>query len=317
MTTSQYILRRLLLMVPVIIGASLVVFFFLRIAPGDVVDLILGDAGTYSEERAQELRDQLGLSDPYWKQYLTWVADMARGDFGTSLFTGRSVLGAIKDRAPVTIELSILALSMSILLSVGLGSIAAYTRGSVIDFSIRLIAVLMLMPSFWLATLAILVLLKWFNWTPSFVYVPIWEDPGANLKQLILPAVILGIQLMAITTRMTRNSVLDVIRQDYVRTAKAKGLSRWRTTAMHTLPNALLPVITIIGVQMGALLSGTAIIEQVFNIPGLGTLLLQAIRQRDYPTVQAMVFLSALTIAIINLAIDLLYMVIDPRVRLA
>lgn len=311
-----YILRRLLLTIPTIIGLTIIVFLAVRLLPGDVIDAMSGGQVAVDEAKRQIIRERLGLADPLPIQYTHWIADILSGDLGVSLRNAQPLREVFLRALPVTLELGILAAIIASVIGIPLGITSAVKRYSLIDFSVRVIGLIGLsFPNFWLGTLLILVTSLAFKWIPGLTYVPIWEDPIANLKQMILPALVLSFQLMAIAMRMTRATMLEVLRQDYMRTAQAKGLKPSKIVTRHALRNALIPVITIIGVQLGYLLSGSVIIEQIFGLPGIGWFFLQGLLDRDYPIVQIMALFMVSVFVLLNLATDLIYGYIDPRIR--
>lgn len=311
-----YTVRRLLLAALTIIGVSAVVFFVVRLAPGDVVSVRLGESGQLSTAQIEEARKDLGLDDPSYVQYFRWAGDVARGDFGNSLWTGRSVGSQISDRWWITAQIAVAAIVISLLVAIPIGVFSALHQNSRSDYTLRLVGVLgQAMPNFWIAILIWTLPAIWWGWTPPLGYRTLAEDPQKHLIQIILPAAVLGVYLAATTMRLTRSALLEVLREDYVRTARAKGLSQRTVVVGHALRNALVPIITVVGVQFAGLLGGTVIIEQVFALPGLGSLTLDAILNRDYTQLQANVLLFATAIVLLNLAVDLSYSVIDPRVR--
>ncbi len=313
---GQYILRRLAMLVPTLIGMSIIIFLMLRLLPGDIVDIIAGtDAQTDSAAR-ERLRDAMGLSDPLWLQYVNWIGDLLRGDPGTSMRSGQPVSDLLATALPITIELAVLAVVIATVVAIPLGVISAVRRDTGLDYVSRVVGLIGLsLPNFWIATLLLLFTSKAFGWVPSISYIPITEDPIGNLKQFGLPAFAVAIQLMAIIMRMTRTTMLEVLSQDYVRTARAKGLGERLVVYRHALRNALIPVITVIGFQLGALLGSSAIIEVIFGLNGVGNTLLQAIFNRDYPLVQAAVLYLAVVFVLVNLAVDFMYAVLDPRIK--
>lgn len=313
---GKFVLRRVLLLVPTLIGMSLLVFAMLRLLPGDVVDILLsGEQGSDNASKLA-LRRSLGLADPLPVQYVRWVSGMLRGNPGVSLRSGQPV-GALLLRAlPITLELAGLAVVIAVALAIPLGVISAVRRETGFDFAARVGGLIGLsVPNFWLATLALLVTSKAFGWTPDFVYVNPLADPFGNLKQMLLPAVAIAVQLVAIIMRMTRATLLEVLGQDYIRTARAKGLRNRIVVYRHALRNALIPVVTVIGFQLGALMGGSAIMEVIFGLNGLGNTLVQAIFNRDYPLVQAATLFIAAAFVLINLVVDLVYAYLDPRIR--
>jgi peptide/nickel transport system permease protein len=313
---GKYILRRLIMLVPTLIGMSLLIFLMLRLLPGDILDIIAGTDAQVSEEQMQKLREAMGLADPIPVQYIKWLGDILRGDPGNSMRSGEPVSELLRRALPITVELAVLSVIISTVVAVPLGVISAVKRDTPLDFASRVGGLIGLsLPSFWLATLMLLVSAKAFGWTPSLRFVPIWQDPVANLKQMLLPAIAIGVQLMAIIMRMTRTTMLEVLGQDYVRTARAKGLRSRIVLYRHALKNALIPVITVIGFQLGTLMGSSAIVEVIFGLNGIGNTLLQGIFNRDYTLVQAATLYLAVVFVLINLAVDILYGFLDPRIK--
>jgi peptide/nickel transport system permease protein len=311
-----YIGRRLVLMVPALLGTSLAVFLLLRFIPGDVVDVLLGSELTLAPDVRASLRKVLGLDEPIPVQYLGWIWDLLRGDLGRSLRSGQSVLQIIMQRLPVTSELAILSLTLAVILAVPLGVISAVRRNTWLDLAARLFGLLGLsFPTFWFATMRILGASLAFKWLPAVIFVGFTDNPLENLGQMALPTISLALPLMAIITRLTRSAMLEVLQQEYVRTARAKGLKDRRVIYRHALRNALIPMITIIGIQLGQLFGRAVVVEQIFGLPGIGLLLLNGIYQRDYPVVQGGIMLLAVTFLLLNLLVDVLYAYLDPRIR--
>lgn len=304
------------MLVPTLIGMSIVIFLMLRLLPGDIVDIIAGaDSQADSAARAK-LRDAMGLSDPLYKQYGSWIWDLLRGDPGVSMRSGKPVGELILRALPITIELAVLSVLIATVIAIPLGVISAVRRDTGLDYSSRVVGLIGLsLPNFWLATIFLLFTSKAFGWVPPIQYIPILEDPIGNLKQFALPAFAVAVQLMAIIMRMTRATMLEVLGDDFVRTARAKGLGERLIVYRHALRNALIPVVTVIGFQLGALLGSSAIIEVVFGLNGIGNTLLQAIFNRDYTLVQAAVLYLAIVFVLVNLAVDVLYGLLDPRIR--
>lgn len=304
------------MLVPTLIGMSVIIFLMLRLLPGDIVDIIAGsDAQTDSASRAK-LRQAMGLSDPIPTQYAKWVWGLLHGDPGNSLRSGKPVADLLWKALPITFELAILSVLMATIVAIPLGVISAVRRDTGLDYSSRVFGLIGLsLPNFWIATLLLLFTSKMFGWVPSIRYVPFVDDPIGNLKQFLLPAFAVAIQLMAIIMRMTRTTMLEVLSQDYVRTARAKGLAARVVVYRHALRNAMIPVITVIGFQLGALMGTSAIIEIIFGLNGIGYTLLQAIFNRDYPLVQAAVLYLAVIFVLINLVVDILYAYLDPRIK--
>ncbi|MCC7088806.1 MAG: ABC transporter permease [Dehalococcoidia bacterium] len=313
---TAYIIRRLLLAVLAIIGASVLVFSAVRSIPGDVVELRLAEAGRLNPEQVQAARAELGLDDPAYQQYFKWFGSALTGDLGNSLWTGRPVRDSIWDRWPLTAEIAVVSILASLIVAIPIGVISALNQNSRLDYGLRLLSALgQAMPSFWIALLIWTLPAIWWNWTPPLGYSSLGEDPARHLQQILIPAAILGAYLAATTMRLTRSALLEVLREDYVRTARAKGLSSRIVIWRHALRNALIPIVTVVGTQFAFLLGGTIIIEQVFALPGLGRLTLDAILNRDYTQLQGNMLVFSVAIVLLNLAVDLTYPIIDPRVH--
>ena len=311
---SAYVLRRLALMVPAILIVSIIIFILIRMIPGDAVALMLEESA--DPVAAQEMRAKLGLDEPVAVQYFYWVRDALQGDLGTSLWTRNSVVSEIARALPVTIELTVLAMIIATIIAIPAGIISSTRRDTPTDYGVRVVSIAGLsIPNFWLGTMLVMLPAIWFKWVPPTQYVPIYEDPIQNLKQFILPALALGYYLSAVTMRMMRSQMLEVLRQDYIRTARAKGLRDRAVIMRHSVRNALIPVITVMGSQMGALLSGSIITEQIFVLPGLGRLTLWALQVRDYPQIQANILMIVLITLVLNLLTDISYGWLDPRIR--
>jgi peptide/nickel transport system permease protein len=314
-----YIMRRLVSLVPILFGISIVVFVIMRMLPGDVASMILAGSdgqSVASAEAIEELRVKLGLNQPLHIQYVTWITGLIRGDAGKSLWSERPVYQEISQRLPLTIQLAVMALSISLVIAIPIGILSALKQDTWVDYLFRVISIGGLsLPSFWIGTLTILALTLWFNWTPPLGYTGPTEDLSKNLQQLIWPALVIGYGNAAIVTRMTRSTMLEVLREDYVRTAKAKGLDMRTVLVAHAFRNALLPVITIAAIQLGHLLGGTVVMETIFTLPGVGRFLIDAIFHRDYPVVQTIVVLMGVLFITLNLMIDLIYGWLDPRIH--
>lgn len=314
---AQYIMNRLLLAVPSLMFVSLVIFSLVRLIPGDAVMARVGETGYVSAEVLQQMREELGLDKSFLVQYADWAGKAVRGDFGTSLWTREPVLPTIISRMNVSLEIAILAVSWAVILALPLGIISAVRRNTPIDYCARVFSIIGLSaPDFWLATILLLVLSKYLGWLPEFGWYSPISDPGQNLQSMAFPALIVGYRLSAVSARMTRSAMLEVLREDYIRTARAKGLREFDVVVKHALRNSLIPVITIIGAQLTGLLGGLVIVEQIFSLPGQGRLLLDAVTHRDYPVVQGSVMVMAMIFVVSNLLIDLSYGVLDPRIRL-
>jgi peptide/nickel transport system permease protein len=312
----KYAIRRLLLAVPVLGLSSLIVFGLMRVMPGDALTALMGESGNVGERELQKLRKDLGLDRPYYQQYLIWAWQMISLNPGDSIFTNEPIMVALKKSVPVTIELAALAMVLGLVIAIPVGVLSATHQDKASDYAGRLVAVSGLsLPDFWLGTLIITFAAIWFHWIPPIGYVSIWESPWRNLQQFLLPAAVLGYRLAAATMRMTRSTVLEVLREDYVRTAWAKGLEGRIVVYKHALKNALIPVVTIVGGQLGTLLAGTVIVETIFALPGMGRLTVEAILFRDYPVVQTNVMLVAATLVALNLIVDLTYAWLDPRIK--
>jgi peptide/nickel transport system permease protein len=313
---QKYVLRRLLLAVPVLLLSSLIVFGLMRVMPGDALTLLMGESGNVGEKELAKLRRDLGLDRPYHEQYAIWLWQMVSLDPGHSIFTNEPISVSLTKAIPVTLELAVLAMLIGLVIAVPVGVLSATRQDSTPDYVGRVVAVSGLsLPDFWLATLVITFAAIWFSWIPPIGYVSIWESPWKNLQQFLLPAGVLGFRLSAATMRMTRSTVLEVLREDYVRTAWAKGLGGRIVVYKHALKNALIPVVTIVGGQLGVLLAGTVVVETIFALPGMGRLTVEAILFRDYPVVQTNVMLVAATLVTLNLVVDLTYAYLDPRIR--
>jgi peptide/nickel transport system permease protein len=311
----RYVVGRLLLMIPTLIGVAVLTFVIMRAIPGDIVALRYTGSSVPQEVLDQERR-LLGLDKPMWEQFLDWMSAAARLDFGTSLWTNGSVIEEIKIRIGLSIELAIIATILAIAIALPLGVIAAVRQDTWADYMIRVFSIAGLaMPSFWIGILMILALIVTIRWAPPVTFTPILTDPLANLAQLVLPAVAVGYRYSAVALRMTRSSVLEVLREDYVRTARAKGVRESLVVIRHALRNSLLPVVTVISLEFAFLIGGLVVTEQVFNLNGLGKLLVDAVAHRDYPLIQALVLLLASIFVFVNFLVDMLYVVLDPRIR--
>lgn len=311
---TSYILRRLFMLVPVLFGVSIFIFLMMRVVPGDVAQTILGTDAT--PESLETLRNKFGLNDSYIKQYLNWMSGVLTGDFGQSMRNGRDVFPEILSRFTLTFELTILAAIISWLISIPLGVLAAVKRNSATDITVRTISLLgVSIPNFAFATVLILILALFFNYSPPIGYAGLFEDPIKNLEIMLIPALVLGTTMAAAIMRMTRSTVLEVLRQDFIRTIRAKGAKERVTILNHALRNALIPILTIIGMQIGTLLGGAVIIEQIFSLPGLGQYVLTGITQRDLTVVQGSVLFISFVFVMVNLIVDILYAYLDPRIN--
>jgi peptide/nickel transport system permease protein len=311
----SFIVRRLVLSIPILLLVSIMVFGLIHLIPGDPARVILGQEAT--PEAVAELRHELGLDKPLVIQYLTWLGNVLHGDLGKSLADGTPVIDQIKQRLPVTLELTIGTFIVALLIALPAGILSATRRGTIVDYSSTLIALGGLsIPSFWLAIMFIIVFAVRLHWFPASGYVPFTEDPRANLSAMILPMVATGIRESAALTRMLRSGMLEVLNADYVRTARSKGLNDRLVVIRHAFRNALVPVVTSAGLLLAGLIGGLVITETIFAIPGFGRLIVDAIYQRDFVTVQGAVLVSALLVVVINLGVDLVYALTDPRIRL-
>lgn len=315
----QYAIKRIGLFIPTVLLVTVIVFVVMRLIPGDPALAILSaDDAVYTQEELQLLREELGTDRPIYIQYVEWIGGLARGDFGTSYWWGGPVMERLGERIPVTIELALLGIALAVICAVPLGVISAIKPDSPLDYLSRIFTLVGIsIPTFFSGILLTILLIRAFDWLPPLGYEDIWEDPWTNIKQLVLPALALGFYDMAFIARVTRSSMMEILREDYMRTARAKGLRETVVLARHGLKNAVLPVLTISGWQFGRLFGGTVIIEKIFLIPGVGQLLIDAIYQRDFPTIQAVIVIVALSIVVVNLLVDLLYGWLDPRIRYA
>jgi peptide/nickel transport system permease protein len=314
---QRYILTRLLLAVPTLVAVAVLIFVLLRVVPGDIVELKYAGTGTYvPQETIDEERARLGLDQSILGQLGDWLWGIVRLDLGTSMWTGRPIAKEIEIRFQLSLQLALMSTAIATLLAVPLGTISALKQDTWLDYAVRIFTIAGLaMPSFWLGILMILVLLNVFGWLPPLLYTPFWQDPWKNLSQLIFPALAVGYRYSAVAARMTRSSVLEVLRDDYIRTARAKGLRERSVLTRHALRNAILPVMTVISLEFAFLLGGLVVTEQVFNLNGLGNLLVESITRRDYTMTQALVLLFAFVYILVNLVIDILYAWLDPRIR--
>jgi peptide/nickel transport system permease protein len=313
----RYTVHRLLMMIPTLAGVAVLVFLMLRMMPGDIVELrLLAEGGGVDQATIDAERARLGLDESLWIQFWDWMGGLAVGDLGVSMWTGRPVIDEIASRLELSMQVAIMATILATVLAIPLGTIAALYQNSWIDQVIRVFAIAGLaVPSFWLGMIFILVLLLNFNWIPPLTYTPIYVDPWTNLSQLIWPALAVGYRYSAVATRMTRSTVLEVLREDYIRTARAKGVWERLVVSRHAMRNAMLPVVTVIGLEFAFLIGGLVVTEQVFNLNGLGKLFVETVTRGDYTMVQALVMLIAGLSIFINFAVDLLYAALDPRIR--
>ena len=315
----RYIIYRVLQLIPVMLLVSIVVFAFVHILPGDAIDALAGETEAQDPAVREALVKELGLDKPIYVQYVLWLGKIVLyGDFGKSITTRRSIGVDVLKRIPATVYLAVVAVVISLLIAVPLGTIAAVKRRTAVDYVATAGAVTgVSVPEFWLAILCVLLFSLYLGWLPASEYVSPFDDPWLGLKHLVLPAGSLGVRLAAITTRLTRSSMLDEIRKDYVDTARSLGLPEWRVILKYTLRNALIPTVTIAGLQFARLLGGTVVVETIFAWPGIGLTLYEAIMSRDYPTFQAAVLILTAASVLVNLLVDLTYRLLNPRIRLA
>ncbi len=313
----RYTVHRVLLMFPTLIGVAVLVFFMLRVIPGDVVEVKLrGDGGNVSQETIEMERHRLGLDKPILYQFKDWMVGLVTLDLGKSMWTDRPVTEEISIRLELSLQVAIMASIVAVLIAIPLGTTAALMRGTWVDYAVRIITIGGLsIPSFWFGMLIMISLLYFFNWLPPITFTPIYVDPVANLTQLIWPALAVGYRYCAVVARMIRSSLLEVLNEDYIRTARAKGVYEKLVISRHALRNALLPAITVIGIEFAFLIGGLVVTEQVFNLNGIGMLFVQSVSRNDFTLIQAMVMMVAAFYVVINLVVDLLYAVFDPRIR--
>ncbi len=313
---QAFIVRRLLALIPTLIFTSIIVFASIRLIPGDVIDLMLAQNDIATGNDRARIEEALGFDQPIYVQYFEWIWAAAKGDLGRSLWQNTPVTEQLAETLPITFELGFLALIVALTVAIPIGIYSAMKQDTMGDYISRSFSLLMLaIPSFWLGTLVMVFPSVWWRWAPPLEYTPFFEDPLKNLGHMIVPAILLGLSLSAITMRMTRTMMLEVMRQDYIRTARAKGLGERLVVVRHALRNGLIPVITLIGLQAPLLVGGAVILEQIFVVPGMGLLLLEAVFQRDYPVVTGVFLVVGVGILVINLLVDLTYGFLDPKVR--
>jgi peptide/nickel transport system permease protein len=315
---ASYIFKRLLAMIPTLLGVAVLIFVLLRVVPGDVVEARYLAQGSQfqSQDLMNQERAKLGLDKPLWQQFTTWMAGIARLDFGVSMWTGSPITEEIKLRFALSLQLAIMASLLAQILAIPLGILAAVKQDTWVDYAVRIFSIAGLAtPSFWLGIVMILFMLIVFKWVPPMVFTPLWVNPWENLVQMIWPALAVGYRYSAVGTRMMRSAMLEVLREDYIRTARAKGLWLKLVLSRHALKNAILPVLTIMSLEFAFLLGGLVVTEQVFNLNGLGMLFVQAIAHRDYTLTQALVMLVATFFLFVNFFVDIAYAWIDPRIH--
>ena len=311
----RYVVGRLLLMIPTLVGVAIITFVVMRLVPGDIVGLRYAGSSVPQDVIDKE-RAILGLDKPMWVQFVDWMAQLARFDLGQSLWTGHSVWEEVQIRLPLSLELAVIATAFAVAIALPLGVLAAVRQDTWVDYAIRVFSVGGLaMPSFWIGIMLVLGTLTFFGWAPPFVFTPFFSDPVANLSQMLLPAISVGYRYSAVSMRMTRSTVLEVLREDYVRTARAKGLRESLVVMRHALRNALLPVVTVVSLEFAFLIGGLVVTEQVFNLNGIGKLLVDAVAHRDYTLIQALVLLLSAVFVLVNFMVDMLYTALDPRIR--
>ena len=316
---QSYIAKRTLLFIPTVIMVTVLVFIVMRLIPGDPALLLLaGESGegTFTHEQLAKLRATLGTDRPLYVQYGAWVWDMVRLDFGTSAFYNTPITDDLAAKFPITLELTILAVLLATVIAVPLGVLSAIKQDTWTDYVARIISIAgVALPTFWVGILIVYFLVRLFGWLPPLGYVNLWEDPATNLQQLIFPAIALAFFNMAFIARVTRSSMLEVFREDYIRTARSKGLTERVVISRHALKNALMPVVTVSGYEFGRLIAGTVVIESIFLVPGVGRLLIDSIFHRDYTMIQAIIVVIILVVLVLNLAIDVIYAWLNPRIR--
>jgi peptide/nickel transport system permease protein len=311
----RFILHRFLLMIPTLLGVAILVFLLLRLMPGDPVQIMLEGANVPRHVIEAE-RARLGLDQPVYLQFFKWFWAVLQGDFGVSMWTGRSVAYEIGIRLELSLQVAIMATVLAVLLALPLGTISAIFKDTWIDQGIRMFSIAGLaVPSFWLGMIVILLLLTFFSWIPPLTFTPFFQNPWENLSQLIWPAMAVGYRYSAVSTRMMRSSILEVLQEDYIRTARAKGVVERLVVARHAMRNALLPVVTVIGLEFAFLIGGLVVTEQVFNLNGIGKLFVLAVARSDYTMIQALVLLVSVFFVLVNFVMDLMYAFLDPRIR--
>ena len=313
---QAFVTRRLLALVPTLVFASLIVFVSMRLIPGDVIDLMLAQNDLSTDHDRAAIEAALGLDQPMHVQYFRWIGGVLEGDLGRSLWQNTPVTEQLAATLPITFELGFLALIVALTVALPIGVYSELKQDTLGDYAARSFSLVMLaIPSFWLGTLVMVFPSVWWRWSPALEYTPFFEDPLNNLAHMIVPAVLLGLSLSAVTMRMTRTMMREVLRQDYIRTARAKGLNEPLVVVRHALRNGLIPVVTLIGLQAPLLIGGAVILEQIFVVPGMGLLLLEAVFQRDYPVISGVFLVVGFGVLVINLLVDLSYGWLDPKVR--
>jgi peptide/nickel transport system permease protein len=313
----RFVAGRLVALFATLVAVSIIIFVMVRLLPGSILDLFFAGDNTATPEQLEEAKKRLGLTGSYFEQYWNWISGVAHGDFGHSLLTGQAVTDIMRTSLPIDIELVFLGLLIALSIGIPLGVLSAVRRDSATDYFSRITGLIGIsIPNFWLATLLLIFTSRVFHWVPPLAYVPFREDPWQNIQEFFLPAIAISVFTLAIVMRMVRATMLEVLNLDYVRTARAKGVPRQRVVRKHALRNALIPVVTVAGFEIGALISGAAIAEIIFGLPGVGYQLLHAIFQRDYPVVQAATLIIAATFVIANFLVDIIYGLLDPRIAI-
>jgi peptide/nickel transport system permease protein len=312
---QRFIAQRVVSLVFTLVAISIVIFALVRLLPGDVLDVLFAGDTSASPELREQAREQLGLTGSYPEQYWRWISNMLQGDLGHSLLSSQPLSETLKTALPITIELVFLGLLIAVVIGLPLGVISAVRRDSVHDYGARVTGLVGIsVPNFWLATLLLIFTSRVLHWVPPLTYVPFWEDPKRNLEAFILPAIAISVFTLAIVMRMVRATMLEVLTLDYVRTARAKGVPRRTVIRKHALRNALIPAVTVVGFEVGVLISGAAVAEIIFGLPGIGYTLLHAIQQRDYPVIQTSTLLIAAVFVVVNFVVDIVYGYLDPRI---
>ena len=316
---QAYIAKRFLLFIPTVILLTALVFVVMRLVPGDpALNILVGPQGEYeyTQEDLRRLRAELGTDKPIYEQYIRWIWGILHWDFGVTYYSRTPIVDDITRTFPVTLELAIIAILVSSVIAIPLGMLSAVKQDTFVDYATRILTIIGIsVPNFWLAILLIFFLVWIFNWIAPLEYARLWDDPLTNLQQMAFPAMALGATNVAFVARVTRSTMLEVLREDYIRTARSKGLAEWVVIYRHALKNALLPVITVSGYQFGGLLGGTIIIENIFLIPGMGRIIIVALQQRDYVVIQSVVVLIVMLVLVLNLVLDIVYAWVNPRIR--
>jgi peptide/nickel transport system permease protein len=315
---ARFFISRLISMFLTLFAVSVVIFMMVRLLPGNVIDLMFGGDATASPEARAQAAEQLGLTGSYPEQYWRWIKGIFTGDFGNSLLSQRPIKDVFAAALPITVELIFLGLLIAVVIGIPLGTISAVRRNSTSDYAARVGGLVGIsIPNFWLATLLLIFFSRVFHWVPPLQYVSFFDDPWKNIQEFFMPAIAISVFTLAIVMRMVRATMLEVLNLDYVRTARAKGVPRQRVLTRHALRNALIPVITVVGFEVGVLIGGAAVVEIIFGLPGVGYTLLNAIFQRDYPVIQNATLLIAAVFVLVNMVVDLLYGLLDPRITVS